>query len=185
MLSDLSSINEFYHGSPFLIQFPDVNHNRANRDFGRGFYTFACRDDAYEWALHKKKATRNDDAFVNRYETTDSSSLTIFFFDRNSDSDLMNWIDFIAFNREYLDYTPQNPLGDMQFDLIIGPVADGNLAQSFQLLFSGAIPGNTWEEKKRRFLVLLEHDRLSDQYCFKTKKAERKLKFIGAERCYS
>ena len=185
MQPDISLIDEFYHGSPFQVQFPDVYHNQTNRDFGRGFYTFTERDDAYEWALHKKKAQRCPDAFLNRYQLKDYASLSVFFFDRESDSDLMKWIDFIAFNREYLDFVSKNPIGDTRYDLIIGPVANGFLAQSFQLLFSGAIPGDTWEARKKRFLVLLEHDRLSDQYCFKTKSAERKLKFIGAERCYS
>jgi len=96
----------------------------------------------------------------------------------------MKWIDFVAYNRDYREYVPESPLGNKAYDLIIGPVANGNLAQSFQLLLSGAIPGATWEERKKRFLVLLEYDRLSNQYCLKTKIAERRLKFLGAEKCH-
>jgi hypothetical protein len=185
MLPDLSAIAEYYHGSPHEVKFPDVYYNRSNRDFGRGFYTFIAREDACDWALHKKRAERSEQAFVNRYELCDCSSLTFFFFDRESDEDLKRWIDFVAFNREYRMLVPNNPLGHTVYDLIIGPVADGYLGESFQLLFSGAIPGKTWGEKKDRFLVLLDHNRLSDQFCFKTKVSERKLRFIGADRCYS
>jgi|GEM_PF-4488912 len=44
MSLELATISEFYHGSPEEVTFPDVYHNRTNRDFGRGFYLFAHRE---------------------------------------------------------------------------------------------------------------------------------------------
>jgi hypothetical protein len=87
MSLDLNTVDELYHGSPERVPFPDVFFSSANRDFGRGFYLFPNRDDAYDWAL------------IN-------------------------------------------------------------------------------------FLPYLEYDRLDYQICLKTKKAERALRFNGADKCY-
>jgi hypothetical protein len=179
----LDDIDILHHGSTEEVKFPDVHHSSPRRDFGRGFYLTQNREEAYDWALIRSRQF-SAQAYLNRYELSKSSDLTVKFFDKDSTEDLILWIDYILYNRGYLEFTPTDPLGRIAYDVIVGPIADNVLAQAFDDLISYRVPGRTLSEVKENFIGYLAISRLDNQLCFKTKLAEKALRFIGAERCY-
>ncbi|MDR1183766.1 MAG: DUF3990 domain-containing protein [Coriobacteriales bacterium] len=183
MSLDLNTVDELYHGSPERVPFPDAFFSSDNRDFGRGFYLFPSRDDAYDWALIKKRRLRTEEAFVNRYALL-IQDLSIYCFSKDSESDLLSWVKYIIYSRGYRDIVAKSPFDGSNADVIVGPVANNVLAEAFDLLLTGRIPGKTLDEVLRNFLPYLEYDRLDYQICLKTKKAERALRFNGADKCY-
>jgi hypothetical protein len=183
MSFDLNTVDELYHGSPERVPFPDVFFSSGNRDFGRGFYLFPNRDDAYDWALIKKKRLRTEEAFVNRYALF-IQDLSIYCFSKDNKLDLLSWVRYIIYSRGYHDIVTKSPFDESNADVIVGPVANNVLAEAFDLLLTGRIPGKTLDEALINFLPYLEYDRLDYQICLKTKRAERALRFNGADKCY-
>jgi hypothetical protein len=183
MSLDLNTIDELYHGSPERVPLPEVYFSSDNRDFGRGFYLFPSRDDAHDWALIKKRRLRAEGAYVNRYALS-TQSLSIHCFSKDSETDLLSWVRYIIYCRGYRDIVTKNPLDGLNVDVIVGPVANNVLAEAFDLLLTGRIPGKTLDEVLRNFLPYLGYDRLDYQICLKTKSAEKALQFNGADKCY-
>ena len=184
MTFDLCSIEAFFHGSPEEVKFPDILVGRLRNDFGRGFYTFPSRKDAYDWAQAKRRQLHSEEAFVNRFDLNDHGRLlTVKLFDRDIEEDLLQWVKFVVFNREYRNIVSSDPLDGEQYDAIVGPTANSNLADEFDLLLTGRVRGKTIDEMLLNFVHNLEIDRLDNQVCFKTKKAERALRYIGVEKC--
>jgi hypothetical protein len=179
----LDGIDILYHGSTEEVKFPNVYHSSPRRDFGRGFYLTQNREEAYDWALIRSRQF-SAQAYLNRYKLSKLPNVTVKFFDKDSTEDLILWIDYILYNRGYLEFAPTDPLGEVAYDIIVGPIADNVLAQAFDDLISYRVPGQTLREVKTNFIGYLAIDRLDNQLCFKTKLAEKALRFIGAERCY-
>ena len=181
----LQGIKELYHGSPVQVAHPDVYFSGTRNDFGRGFYLFPNREDAYDWALIKKRRTGSDEAFVSRYGLRlSATNLSYYSFDSNDADDLLNWIKFVVFNRDYTNIIAANPLGEGVFDMIIGPVANNKLAEAFNLLVTGRIPGRSLDEVLMNFLPYIKYERLDNQICIKTKQGEKALEYFRAEKCW-
>lgn len=142
-----------YHGSTCVIEHPDVTRSRPNLDFGQGFYLTSYREQAERWALRKSQFA-NETPVVNVYDISDDfSSLNVLSFPEND----ANWVDFVCRcrrgARDYLDY-----------DLIIGGVADDKVYEAVSMYFRGY-----WDMETT--LQALSYYERNDQYCFVSQKA--------------
>lgn len=135
-------------------------------DFGAGFYLTSDLDQAARWAKLKKERTMTGIPMVSIFET-----------------DTQKWQDlliqqFHSPNKEWLRYITTFRKGEIistQFDVIIGPVADGQTIDTLGIYFRGLISAEI------AIQLLLPH-KLKDQYCLKTQKAIDSIRFSGVKK---
>ncbi|RKM56117.1 DUF3990 domain-containing protein [Butyrivibrio sp. CB08] len=147
-----------YHAGYQVIEKPDVHHGRKNADFGQGFYTTDDRDFACSWVRQQP----GSDVIVNKYQL-DDSSLKVKTLLRDKE-----WFEYIFANRRV------KPDIYQEYDLIIGPIANDTIYETFGIITSGYL---TDEEAMKLLMV----GRSSQQIVLKTQKAADKLKFVSSE----
>lgn len=131
-----------YHGSNVEISKPDVFHSRKALDFGKGFYLTTYKEQAQKWAIQKKK--NNSNAYVTTFDLSDSvfEELKILkFSDYNKD-----WLDFVCSCRK--DKINESSL---DYDIIIGNIADDKVFTTVELYESGVIDAETTIKKLKYF----------------------------------
>ncbi len=155
---------KLYHGSNLEIKNPKILKQKRFLDFGSGFYMTSSYEQAKVWAKLKAKRNknRNDKAYVSVFEieNEDLSKLKVLKFEKPD----KKWLNFITVNRKGL-----NNLVD--YDLIIGSVANDNTMPVLNLFFDGVLDE---QETIKRLLP----QKLKDQFTFKTEKAISFLKFV-------
>ena len=151
-----------YHGSTEIVKKPQIIENDNFLDFGFGFYTTTSKEQAFRWAVIKKKRTKSVNSYLNIYEIDD------YVFSENSYSIL----NFENPSREWLDFVIGNRRGSIthNYDFVRGPVANDTLYRTFTLYESGVL---TLKET----IVRLKVHELFDQILFHSEKALRNLKF--------
>ncbi len=107
-----------YHGSTVNIEHIDLLKSRPNKDFGRGFYLSADRQQA--WRMGEFKAlTEGGVPVMNIYlfdETVlTSGELRVLTFEGYT----REWAEFIFLNRNNRSATPAH-----QYDIVYGPIAN-------------------------------------------------------------
>ncbi|WP_296012990.1 DUF3990 domain-containing protein [uncultured Adlercreutzia sp.] len=144
-----------YHGSNVAVEQPRILVSNRSVDFGAGFYTTSSYQQAERWATLQAERRKEGLPVVSVYELSDDAltRLSILQF-ADADGD---WLDFVVANRKQI-YT--GPL----YDLVIGPVANDRTMRVVNDYMNDVIDKST-------ALVLLEPQRLTDQYCFRTTKA--------------
>ena len=147
-----------YHAGNVVIREPDIHHGRKNADFGQGFYTtddygFACR-----WVREKPGAQ----VIINHYEL-DTNGLRIKKFERDRE-----WFEYIFANRRL------RPDIYLDFDVIIGPIANDTIYETFGIITSGYLSD---EEAMKLLLV----GPCSHQIVLKTQRAADNLRFASSE----
>lgn len=147
-----------FHTGFSEIRTPDLKIGRANADFGQGFYLSDNEEFAKRWA----RARKNSTAWLNRYELN-PEGLRIKRFSREP-----AWFDYIFDNRSGKADTLS------QFDVIIGPIANDTLYDTWGVLTSGLLDRKT-------ALELLSVGPAYEQTVIKTEKAAAALRFITAE----
>lgn len=145
-----------YHGSNCDIEKIDLDMCRPYKDFGRSFYLTTILTQAREMA--RKVAERfgghpvvNEFAFDDR----DLSSIKIKVFTEPN----QEWAEFVMANRSRTNNHPAD-----QFDLIIGPVANDDIATLFRTFELGVI-------KIEDLVQGLKSKKLNNQYAFRGAKA--------------
>lgn len=164
-----------YHGSNTDITEIILDKCKPYKDFGRGFYLTTLYDQAAQMA--KKVAGRyGKRAYVNIYEFDESNlrrdTLSVKRFDGTS----KEWMRFIMNNRDR-SYTGINNSEcnlDNKYDIVMGPVADDDLATLFKLFKSGII---TVENMNREMV----YRKINDQVSFHTEKGISLLRKTGVE----
>ena len=165
-----------YHGSNVDIQNISLSACRPYKDFGRGFYLTDIPEQAERMA---KRVARiyGGEPVLNIYEIddsfVDSSSLRIKNFGEETSED---WARFVMNNRNRGFENYSDPLCnfDSKYDIVIGPVADDNMAMLFR----------QYEEKVIDFDTLLKgmiYKKTSSQYSFHTPAAISLLRKISYE----
>lgn len=147
-----------YHTGFSRIPVPDLTVGRHNADFGQGFYLSDDGEFSRRWARTRKGQT----TFLNRY-MLDLTGLSVMRFDRNR-----AWYDYVFANRAGREDTLA------AFDVIVGPIANDTLYDTWGILTSGLLPPET-------ALRLLCVGPAYRQIVVKTEKAVRALRFLGAE----
>ena len=153
------SLLTLFHAAGLEIPSPDIHYGRKNADFAQGFYTSDSREFAVRWAPQGKGIT----AYLNRYEL-DTEGLEVRKLERDKE-----WFAYIFRNRTgYADLYPEA-------DVIIGPIANDTLFDTFGVLTSGMLTED-------QALAVLLNGPLYEQIVIKTEKAASRLAFKGAEK---
>jgi len=156
---------KLYHGSNVLITQPKIINSGKKLDFGKAFYLTTDYEQASRWAQLKTKRIGTGTAIVSIFDC-ESQSL-----------DLLKTITFLKPDKKWLETVTHYRIKEgyeMDFDVIIGPVADDDTVRTIRRYFDGTY---TEEETLRRLLP----QKLKDQYAFKTEFALEKLTFAGSD----
>ena len=146
-----------YHTGHHELRDPDIRIGRRNADFGQGFYLSPNDAFAGKWVREQ----RDLDAFVNTYEL-DPEGLQVLRLQRDED-----WYDYIFRNRAGL------PDRYGEYDVIIGPIANDTIYNTFGVFTSGLLP-------REQALALLQLGPGYEQIAVKTDKARRQLRWLSA-----
>lgn len=155
-----------YHGSTVNIEQIDLRKSRPNKDFGRGFYLSADREQA--WRMGEFKAlTEGGTPVMNEYvfdETILSSDeLRILTFAEYS----RQWAEFIFLNRNNKTNEPTH-----SYDIVYGPIANDRVGVQIGKYEAGDITLD-------QFLNNLKYMKgVTFQYFFGTKRAISKLQKV-------
>ena len=107
-----------YHGSTVDIETIDLKKSRPNKDFGRGFYLTADRQQALRMGEFKA-LIEGGTPVINTYlfdeDVMVSGELRVLRFDTYS----REWAEFVFLNR---NSRSANPVHD--FDIVYGPIAN-------------------------------------------------------------
>ena len=136
-----------YHGSNIAIEEIDLKKTRPYKDFGRGFYLTSMKEQA------QKMAQR-----VSRIFEEPSKEWALFVINNR--------------NRDYQDIYSMECNHDNKYDLVIGPVADDDLALLFRQFLGGLISVEVLVEA-------MKFKKLTNQYSFHTEKALELLERAG------
>lgn len=154
---------KLYHGTVFDFSEIDLSRSKSAKDFGKGFYLSADRQQAENWA--RFKSLQFDlPAQVYEYEfdesLLDDDSMKIKRFDEYTE----DWAKFVFDNRQNLS---DSNIHD--FDIVIGPIANDRVGAQIRNYFEGNI---TFEV----FLERLKYMKgITIQYFFGTEKAIKHL----------
>ena len=155
-----------YHGSTVDIEQIDLQKSRPNKDFGRGFYLSADRQQA--WRMAEFKAlTEGGTPVLNTYlfdeKFLTSGELRILTFDGYT----REWADFIFLNRNNKEVDPAH-----DYDIVYGPIANDRVGVQIGKYEAGDITLD-------QFLQNLKYMKgITFQYYFGTELAISKLKKV-------
>lgn len=157
-----------YHGSNVEIDRIDLSRSKRGKDFGRGFYLNANRQQALDMAMRTVRTLSVGSPVVNAFEFDDSvlnraEELKVKVFDDYCEE----WAEFILMNRSNNSDTQAHP-----YDIVIGPIANDTVGVQIRRFINGYIPMN----------VLIEELRFRGnhavQYFFGTERAIKLLKKV-------
>ena len=115
-----------YHGSNVKIEVPNLEKSKPYKDFGRGFYLSADKNQALRMAKQKTLQLLIGEPIVSQFEFDEtllkSNELKVKIFEDYS----VEWANFILQNR---DVHNQHPIHE--YDIVYGPIADDGV--TFQL----------------------------------------------------
>lgn len=146
-----------YHAGFEKIEFPDVHYGRKNADFGQGFYLSENKEFIYRWA----KSRKDKNTIINTYEL-DTNDLNIKCFNRNEE-----WFNYIFNNRS-------NKPDTINADVIIGPIANDTIYDTFGIITSGLLKQ---EDAMKLLLIGPEYIQL----VIKSEKGINNLKWLSAD----
>jgi len=131
-----------YHGSNIEIDTIDLDKCRPYKDFGKGFYTSPSREQAWTMAKRTVRINRQGNPcitafFFNDDELFSGSALKVKQF-TGPDND---WARFVVNNRNRKFKDMQSPDSNMdaKYDIVIGPVANDDIAALIEVFLAGLI----------------------------------------------
>ena len=153
-----------YHGSNVVVEKPRLISPKRLLDFGAGFYLTSDLEQARKWASRTTLLREEGQAVVSVYDVCEEElqKLAVLLFDSP--------------NRDWLRYVAANRMGrqmDVQYDVIIGPVANDQVIRTVNNYLNGYFTEDI-------AIQLLLPQKLKDQYAFKTDKAIQILHFLEA-----
>lgn len=98
-----------YHGSPQIVQQPEIRQVKYSKDFGLGFYCTILKEQAIRWATRYPVT-----GYVNEFAYVENPDLRIKRFEAMTEE----WLDFIADCRNG---------GSHDFDIVEGPMANDTI----------------------------------------------------------
>ena len=150
-----------YHGSNTKIEKIDLSKCRPYKDFGKGFYLTEIREQAEKMASRTAHIYEGE-PIVTEFEFDESAltKLSVKQFDGPNEE----WALFVLANRSKEHEQPTH-----SYDIVIGPVADDDIAQLFRNFNDGYINLTMLVEG-------LKYKKVSSQYFFHTEAATKYLK---------
>lgn len=164
-----------YHGSNIAIDSINLAMCRPYKDFGKGFYLTDIKEQAEKMAVRVSKIYGGS-PIVTTYEIQDDfrkiESIAIKDFGLETTEE---WAKFVMNNRSRIFINVEDVLcnKDNKYDIVIGPVADDNMALLFR----------QYENKIIDFETLLKgmiYKKTSSQYSFHTEKSIELLRRVGS-----
>lgn len=168
---------KIYHGSPQIIEHPQLTKGNPHNDFGQGFYTASNLELAGEWSCFRKQ-----NGYINHYhlETNGLQILDL----TTPPAHLLQWLAVIIQNRIFdfnlpitnqaLDYLTNHFLPKLnEPDIIIGYRADDSYFSFVENFLN-----NTISLRELAFAFKIAPD--NKQIVFKTPKALQQLYFIDS-----
>ena len=154
---------KLYHGSAVTIDRIDLSKSRPNKDFGRGFYLSADRQQAQRMGEFKA-LTEGGNAVMNTFlfdeRAMTSGELKVLTFDGYS----RDWADFIFLNRNNKSKEQAH-----DYDIVYGPIANDRVGVQIGKYEAGDISLD-------QFLENLKYMKgITFQYFFGTEAAIAKL----------
>lgn len=165
-----------YHGSNTDIKSISLAMCRPYKDFGRGFYLTELNEQALKMAKRVSKIYGGE-PIVNTYEIKDGffngTELNIRKFD---DQPTEDWARFVMNNRSrsFTNYSSKECNLDNKYDIVVGPVADDDMAMLFRqyqneiITLDNLISGMTFRKT-------------TNQYSFHTERAIALLRKVGVQ----
>ncbi len=175
-----------YHGSYTPVENIDLNKCEAGKDFGKGFYVTADKNQAKNFirtSLLKAKARKKiPDAqnfgYVTCYEYHNAlTDLPVFEF---ADAD-KEWLWFIALNRRghlAKDLAAKINYSLFSSEIIVGKIANDTTNPVITTYLMGLYGPIVAEQSAQIAISLLLPDRLKEQYCFLSQRAIACLKVV-------
>lgn len=161
-----------YHGSNMKINKIDISKCRPFKDFGQGFYCTAIKEQA---ELMAKRVSR---IYGGNPEVTAFEFDENIFYDEEINSKRFynpseEWAIFVLNNRDrkFENISSLACNIDNKYDVVVGPVADDDLALLFRTFTKGFIDIDTLVKE-------MKYKKFSNQYSFHTEKALEFLKVI-------
>ena len=161
-----------YHGSNTEISNIDLNKCRPYKDFGKGFYLTTLKEQALKMAI-RTAGIYGGSPVVTVFE---------FNFDEGCNNFVMkifekpnrDWTHFVLNNRSrsFKDYDSEECNHDNKYDVVIGPVANDDLALLFRQ-FSGGLIDEDY------LLKNMIYKKLTNQYSFHTAESLKYLTKVG------
>ena len=148
-----------YHGSPTIVQNPEIRISQFNKDFYFGFYTTAIFDQATRWAVRF-----SGKGFVSEYEYTPNPDLEKLTFPTMTEE----WLDFIVKCRHGESHS---------YDIVEGPMANDTIYNYIQDFIDGNI-------SRAAFWELAKFKYPTHQISFHTARALETLQFVKAEQVF-
>lgn len=155
-----------YHGTTLEIEEIDLQKSKPNKDFGKGFYLSADKEQAVAMAEYKAMqidATPIVNAFEFDEKNLKSASLKVKVF-KEYDKE---WADFIFANRN-------NPSSECvhDYDVVIGPIANDRVGMQIRKYMEQEIDLPTFIERLKYMKGI------TIQYYFGTERAISLLKKV-------
>ena len=152
---------KLYHGSNTKIEKIDLSKCRPYKDFGQGFYLTEIKEQAEKMASRTAHIYEGE-PIVTEFEFDESAltKLSVKQFDGPNEE----WALFVLANRSKENQQPTH-----SYDIVIGPVADDDIAQLFRNFNDGYINLTMLVEG-------LKYKKVSSQYFFHTEAATKYLK---------
>ena len=152
---------KLYHGSNTKIEKIDLSKCRPYKDFGQGFYLTEIKEQAEKMASRTAHIYEGEPV-VTEFEFDESAltKLSVKQFDEPNEE----WALFVLANRSKESQQPTH-----SYDIVIGPVADDDIAQLFRNFNDGYINLTMLVEG-------LKYKKVSSQYFFHTEAATKYLK---------
>ncbi|MBR5974575.1 MAG: DUF3990 domain-containing protein [Clostridiales bacterium] len=166
-----------YHGSNTDIKVINLAMCRPYKDFGQGFYLTVMKEQAVKMARRVARIYGGT-PILNVYEIDDSfmqtEDLNILDFGTKTSE---KWARFVQNNRnrKFEDFSDPECNFDNKYDVVIGPIADDDMALLFRQFENGMISFQTMLDG----MVFKE---TTNQYSFHTQKAIALLRKVGANR---
>ena len=165
-----------FHGSNTDIKSINLAMCRPYKDLGRGFYLTEIKDQALKMAKRVAKIYGGQ-PIVNIYEISDDfiENMTLNI-RRFADTPSEEWARFVMNNRSriFTNFSSLECNLDYKYDIVIGPVADDDMAMLFRqyqnelITFENLMSGMTFRKT-------------TNQYSFHTERAIALLRKVGVE----
>lgn len=165
---------KLYHGSNIVIDSINLAMCRPYKDFGRGFYLTDIREQAEKMAVRVSKIYGGSPV-VNIFEIQDDfrkiDDINVKDFGLETTEE---WAKFVMNNRNRIFTNVKDTLcnKDNKYDIVIGPVADDNMALLFRQYENEIIDFDT-------LLKGMIYKKTSSQYSFHTEKSIQLLRKVG------
>lgn len=155
---------KLYHGSNVKIDVPDLAHSKPFKDFGRGFYLSADKQQAWDMAWQKVSQIREGKAEITELlfdeSVMSSADLKVLSYPDYCEE----WALFVLANR---DRNGMHPIHD--YDIVYGPIADDGVTYQLRRYEGGLISLTQLVEE------LKYAKGITFQYYFGTQKALQQL----------